>query len=116
MRLHGRPWWWGNELAAALSTLNTTVTSLNFEGIRSLEFNDGGDRPEHRTVQLLCAWIQEAVDRRECRGGVSDSGIGDDSAEVSLANRAEQAAAVALNPLFWGVDACDRRIGRGLLR
>lgn len=91
-----------NELAAALSTLNTTVTSLNFEGIGALS-STTAVTGLNTALQLLCAWIQEKPSIAASAVAAYQTAVSAMiPAEVSLANRAEQAAAVALNPLVLG--------------
>ena len=91
-----------NELAFSLSSLNTTVTALNFEGA-------GGTGSTvavtglNTALQLLCGWVQEKPPIATSAVAAYETAVSTMiPAEVSLANRAEQAADVALNPLVLG--------------
>ena len=92
----------GNEVAASASTLNTATTAADFQGV-------GGVSSATRAaglnsaLHLLSGWAQQkvpiAATAAEAYHGTVAAMI---PAEVSLANRAEQAANVALNPLVLG--------------
>lgn len=92
----------GNEVAVALSMLNTAVTSLNFEGIGGARSADA-IAGVNTALEMLSAWAQEKppimVSAVTAYQAAVSAMI---PAEVSLANRAAQAADVAMNPLVLG--------------
>lgn len=91
-----------NELAFSLSTLNTAVTALNFEGIGGAG-STTAVTGLNTALQLLAGWVQEKPPI--AAGAVSAYETAVSSmipAEVSIANRTEQAADVAINPAVLG--------------
>lgn len=91
-----------NELAFSLSSLNTTVTALNFEGAGGTG-STAAVTGLNTALQLLCGWVQEKPPIATSAVAAYETAVSTMiPAEVSLANRAEQAADVALNPLVLG--------------
>ena len=91
-----------DELAASVSTLNTATTALDFEGV-------GGGRSAatagglNTALHLLAGWAQEKPPIAATAVAAYQSAVSSMiPAAVSMANRAEQAADVALNPLVFG--------------
>ncbi len=91
-----------NEVAASMSTLNTAVTAVNFEGL-------GGTASAttatglNTSLHLLAGWAQEKSPIAASAVAAYEAAVSSMiPAEVSLANRAEQAADVAMNPLVLG--------------
>ena len=91
-----------DELACALSVMNTAATAPEFEGVgglRSAAAVTGLDT----ALQLLAGWAQEKPPLAASAAAAYQTAVSSMiPAEVSLANRAEQAADVALNPLVLG--------------
>ena len=92
----------GNEAAASVSTLNTVATAVNFEGV-------GGTSSAatvtglNASLHLLAGWAQEKSPIAMSAVAAYETAVSSMiPAEVSMANRAEQAADVALNPLVLG--------------
>jgi PPE-repeat protein len=92
----------GDEAAASVSTLNTVATAVHFEGVGGTSSADTVTGL-NASLHLLAGWAQAkspiAVSAVSAYETAVSSMI---PAEVSLANRAEQAADVALNPLVLG--------------
>jgi hypothetical protein len=91
-----------NELAFSLSMLNTAVTALNFEGIGGLS-STTAVTGLNTALQLLAGWVQEKPPI--VAGAVSAYETAVSTmipAEVSIANRTEQASHVAINPAVLG--------------
>lgn len=93
----------GDEIAFSVSTLNTELTAVNFEGV-------GGTNSAatitglNAALQLLAGWAQEKPPIAASAVAAYDTAVSSMiPAEVSLANRTEQAANVALNPSVLGV-------------
>lgn len=91
-----------NELAGSVSAVNTAVTALNFEGLggaASAETANG----LNAALQLLAGWVQEKPPIAASAVAAYETAVSTMvPAAVSLANRAEQAADVAMNPLVLG--------------
>lgn len=90
------------EVAVSVSALNTASTALNFEGV-------GGTGSAtavtglNASLQLLAGWAQAKPPIAASAVWAYETAVSSMiPAEVSIANRAEQAAAVALNPLVLG--------------
>lgn len=91
-----------DESALSASAVNTSATAADFRGV-------GGTNSASAAVglntalQLLAAWVQEKVPIAASAVGAYDTAVSSMiPAAVSLANRAEQAADVALNPAVFG--------------
>lgn len=91
-----------NEGAASASTVNTAATALNFEGL-------GGTASAstatglNAALHLLAGWVQEKPPIAASAVSAYETAVSAMiPAEISLANRAEQAADVATNPLVFG--------------
>jgi len=92
----------GNELAASVSTVNTAATAADFQGVGGLGSATRATGLNH-ALQLLSGWAQQKVPIAATAVEAYQSAVAAMiPAEVSLANRAEQAANVALNPLVLG--------------
>jgi len=92
----------GNELAFSLSTLNTAVTSLNFEGVGGLS-SMTAVTGLNTALQLLAGWVQEKPPIAANAVSAYETAVSSMiPAEVSIANRTEQASDVAINPLVLG--------------
>lgn len=90
------------EVAFSASALNTASTALNFEGL-------GGTRSAaaatglNASLQLLAGWVQEKPPILASAVAAYETAVSSMiPAELSLANRAAQAADVAMNPLVLG--------------
>ena len=91
-----------NELAFSLSTLNTTVTALNFEGVGGLG-STTAVTGLNTALQLLAGWVQEKPPIAASAVSAYETAVSSMiPAEVSIANRTEQAADVAINPAVLG--------------
>ena len=91
-----------NELAFSLSTLNTTITALNFEGVGGLS-STTAVTGLNTALQLLAGWVQEKPPIAASAVSAYETAVSSMiPAEVSIANRTEQAADVAINPAVLG--------------
>jgi PPE-repeat protein len=91
-----------NEVAASASTLNTAATALSFEGVGGLASATTATGL-NTSLHLLAAWAQQKPPIAASAVAAYETALSSMiPAEVSLANRAEQAADVALNPLVLG--------------
>ena len=91
-----------NEVAASASTLNTAATVLNFEGVGGLASATTATGL-NTSLHLLAAWAQQKPPIAASAVAAYETALSAMiPAVVSLANRAEQAADVALNPLVLG--------------
>jgi hypothetical protein len=87
-----------NELAFSMSQLNTAVTSLNFEGIGGLS-SMTAVTGLNTALQLLAGWVQEKPPIAASAVSAYETAVSSMiPAEVSIANRMEQAADVGMNP------------------
>ncbi|WP_445167654.1 PPE domain-containing protein [Mycolicibacterium sp. Dal123E01] len=87
-----------NELAFSLSQLNTAVTSLNFEGVGGLS-SMTAVTGLNTALQLLAGWVQEKPPIAMSAVGAYETAVSAMiPAEVSIANRTDQASAVTANP------------------
>lgn len=92
----------GNEVAASVSTLNTSVTAADFQGVGGVS-SAARATGLNSALHLLSGWAQQKVPIAGSAVEAYQSAVAAMiPAEVSLANRAEQAANVALNPLVFG--------------
>lgn len=90
------------ELACSLSAVNAAATALDFEGL-----GGAGSMTAltglNGALQLLAGWAQEKPPIAASAVAAYEAAVSSMiPAEVSLANRAEQASDVALNPLVFG--------------
>lgn len=91
-----------NEMAASVSTLNTAVTALNFEGLGGAA-SASTATGLNTALQLLAVWVQGKPPIVASAVAAYETAVSTMiPAQVSLANRAEQAADVAINPLVLG--------------
>lgn len=91
-----------NELAHSLSTLNTTITALNFDGVGGAS-SAAAVTGLNTALQLLADWAQAKPPIVATAVAAYDAAVSAMiPAEVSVANRTEQAANTALNPLVFG--------------
>ncbi|GAY17800.1 PPE domain-containing protein [Mycobacterium sp. shizuoka-1] len=91
-----------NELAFSLSQLNTAVTALNFEGIGGLS-SMTAVTGLNTALQLLAGWVQEKPPIAASAVAAYETAVSTMiPAEVSIANRTEQASDVAINPAVLG--------------
>lgn len=92
----------GNEVAFSLSTLNTAVTAADFEGVGgSSSAVAAGEL--NTSLQMLAGWTQEKPPVAGSAVSAYETALtAMIPAEVSIANRTEQAADVAMNPLVFG--------------
>ena len=91
-----------NEAAFSVSAMNTAVTALSFEGLggAASATTAGG---LNSALQLLAGWAQEKPPIAASAVSAYETAVSTMiPAAVTLANRAEQAADVALNPLVLG--------------
>lgn len=92
----------GAELAFTLSSTNTAVTAADFEGVGGLS-SAGTVTALNAALQVLAGWVEEKPPIAANAVAAYDAAVSAMiPAEVSLANRAEQAADVAMNPLVLG--------------
>jgi len=91
-----------HEVAFALSTLNTGVTALNFEGVGGLS-SAATITGLNAALQLLAGWVQAKPPILASAVAAYEAAVSSMiPAEVCIANRLEQAADVALNPAVLG--------------
>lgn len=91
-----------HELAFSLSQLNTAVTALNFEGVGGLS-STTAVTGLNTALQLLAGWVQEKPPIAASAVAAYETAVSSMiPAEVSIANRTEQAADVAINPAVLG--------------
>ncbi|BBX05344.1 PPE domain-containing protein [Mycolicibacterium aichiense] len=91
-----------NELAFSMSQLNTAVTSLNFEGVGGLS-SMTAVTGLNTALQLLAGWVQEKPPIAASAVSAYETAVSSMiPAEVSIANRTEQAADVGINPAVLG--------------
>lgn len=91
-----------HELAFSLSTLNTAVTTLNFEGVGGLS-STTAVTGLNTALQLLAGWVQEKPPIAASAVSAYETAVSSMiPAEVSIANRTEQASDVAINPAVLG--------------
>ena len=91
-----------NELAHSLSALNTAVTTLNFDGLGGAS-SAAAVTGLNTALQLLAGWAQEKPPIVASAVSAYESAVSAMiPAEISVANRTEQAANTALNPLVFG--------------
>jgi hypothetical protein len=92
----------GNEVAASVSTVNTAATALNFEGVGGVASATTATGL-NTSLHLLAGWVQEKPPLMASAVAAYETAVSSMiPAQISLANRAEQAADVALNPLVLG--------------
>lgn len=92
----------GTEVAASVSTVNTAATALDFEGLGGAA-SAGTASGLNTSLQLLAGWVQEKPPILASAVAAYETAVSSMiPAAVSLANRAEQAADVALNPVVLG--------------
>ena len=91
-----------DELAFSVSVLNTAATAPDFQGVGGLR-SSAAATGLNTALQLLAGWTQEKPPIAASAVAAYQTAVSAMiPAEVSLANRAEQAANVALNPLVLG--------------
>lgn len=91
-----------NEMAAAVSTANTATTALDFEGLGGAA-SASTAAGLNTSLHLLAGWVQEKPPIATSAVAAYETAVSSMiPAAVSLANRAEQAADVSLNPLVLG--------------
>jgi hypothetical protein len=91
-----------HELAFSLSTLNTAVTTLNFEGVGGLS-SATAVTGLNTALQLLAGWVQAKPPIAASAVSAYETAVSAMiPAEVSIANRTEQASDVAINPAVLG--------------
>lgn len=90
------------ELAFSASAINTANTAVDFEGVGGVS-STAAVTGLNAALQLLAGWAQEKPPIAGSAVAAYDTAVSTMiPAEVSLANRAEQAANVAINPLVFG--------------
>ncbi len=90
------------ELGFSLSTSNTAATALSFQGAGGSS-SAGTAAGLNTALQLLAGWAQEKMPVAASAAAAYETAVSAMiPAEVSLANRAQQASDVALNPLVLG--------------
>lgn len=91
-----------DEVAASVSTANTASTALNFEGIGGVA-SASAATGLNASLHMLAGWAQQKAPIAASAVAAYETAVSSMvPAELSLANRAEQAADVALNPLVLG--------------
>lgn len=92
----------GNEVAAAVSTVNTAATALDFQGVTGTASATAAGGL-NTALHLLAGWAQEKPPIAASAVSAYETAVSTMiPAEVSVANRVEQAADVAINPLVLG--------------
>lgn len=92
----------GHEVAFSASTINTAATALNFEGLGGIS-SSAAATGLNTALQALAGWVQEKPPILASAVAAYETAVSSMiPAEVSLANRAAQAADVAMNPLVLG--------------
>lgn len=88
--------------AFASSTVNTTATAADFEGVGGMSSATAATGL-NSAVQLLSVWVQEKPPIATAAVSAYENAVSSMiPAAVSVANRTEQAADVAINPLVLG--------------
>lgn len=91
-----------NEIACSVSGLNTATTATDFEGVGGLKSATTATGL-NTALQLLAGWAQEKPPIAASAVAAYETAVSAMiPAEVAAANRTEQAADVALNPLVLG--------------
>lgn len=92
----------GNEVAFSASTVNTAATATDFEGVGGVgSITAAGGL--NSALQLLAGWAQEKPPIAASAVAAYETAVSAMiPAEVAVANRTEQAADVALNPMVLG--------------
>ena len=91
-----------HEMAFSASTLNTSTTALSFEGLGGLSSTTAATGL-NTSLQMLAGWVQEKPPILASAVSAYETAVSSMiPAEASLANRAAQAADVAMNPLVLG--------------
>jgi len=91
-----------NEVAASASAANTAATGLNFQGVGGAA-SGATATGLNAALHLLAGWVQAKPPIAASAVAAYEAAVSSMiPAQVSLANRAEQAADVALNPLVLG--------------
>ena len=91
-----------DEVAFSVSTLNTAVTAADFEGVGGLS-SATTVTGLNAALQMLAGWVQEKPPVAASAVSAYQTAVSSMiPAEVAIANRTEQAANVALNPLVLG--------------
>ena len=90
------------EVAASISLLNTAATAPDFQGVGGLS-SSAAVTGLNTALHLLAGWAQEKPPIAASAAAAYQTAVSAMiPAEISLANRAEQAADVALNPMVLG--------------
>lgn len=91
-----------DELAFSASVINTSRTAVDFEGVGGVS-STAAIAGLNAALQVLAGWAQEKPPIAGSAVAAYETAVSTMiPAEVSLANRAEQAANVAINPLVFG--------------
>lgn len=91
-----------HQAAFTASSLNTTATALNFSGVGGTS-SAATATGLNTALQLLAGWVQEKPPIATSAVAAYELAVSAMiPAEIAAANRAEQAADVALNPLVFG--------------
>lgn len=92
----------GDEMAYSSSALNSGLTAPNFEGVGGLS-STATVSGLNSALQLLAGWVQEKPPIAASAVSAYETAVSAMiPAEISLANRAAQAADVAINPSVFG--------------
>ena len=90
------------EVAVSVSSLNTAATAADFEGVGGMD-SATAVTGVNASLHLLAGWAQEKPPIAASAVWAYETAVSSMiPAEISIANRAEQAADVALNPLVLG--------------
>lgn len=91
-----------DEVAFSVSTLNTAITAADFEGVGGLS-SATTVTGLNASLQMLAGWVQEKPPVAASAVSAYQTAVSSMiPAEVAIANRTEQAANVAINPLVLG--------------
>lgn len=92
----------GDEMAYSSSTLNSALAAPSFEGVGGLR-STATVTGLNSALQMLAGWMQEKPPIAASAVSAYETAVSAMiPAEISLANRAEQAADVAINPSVFG--------------
>ena len=92
----------GNEVAFSLSSLNTAVTAVDFQGVGGASSSAAAGEL-NTSLQMLAGWTQEKPPVVSSAVSAYETALAAMiPAEIAVANRTEQAADVAMNPLVFG--------------
>lgn len=91
-----------DEVAWSISAMNTAVTALNFEGVGG-QSSTAALMGLNTALQVLAGWVQQKPPIAASAVAAYETAVSSMiPAQISIANRTEQAADVAINPAVLG--------------